>query len=111
MPRHPGDALRGSGVFDTLRALAEMVLDAASNMTVAGQNLATGALTANVGGILTARAGSRLQADGAIDVDADAATLAGTLVVGQSARLQVQKAGRSVPAAPPSSSIPAPPGG
>jgi filamentous hemagglutinin len=75
----------------TMSSLADMVLDAASNMTVAGQNLATGALTANVGGILTARAGSRLQADGAIDVDADAATLAGTLVAGQSARLQVQK--------------------
>ncbi|WEX94598.1 hemagglutinin repeat-containing protein [Achromobacter sp. SS2-2022] len=82
-----GASLMAAG---TMSSLADLVLDAAANMTVAGQTLATGALSANVGGVLTARADSRLQADGAIAVNADTATLAGMLVAGQSAQVQVQ---------------------
>jgi filamentous hemagglutinin len=83
-----GASLMAAGAMSSL---ADMVLDAGSNVTVAGQTLATGALSANVGGVLTTLAGSRLQADGAIAVHADAATLAGMLVAGQSAQVQVQK--------------------
>lgn len=83
-----GASLMAAGAMSSL---ADLVLDAGSNVTVAGQTLATGALSANVGGVLTTLAGSRLQADGAIAVHADAATLAGMLVAGQSAQVQVQK--------------------
>ena len=68
-----------------------MILDAVSDISLAGQSLAAGKLTILSGGALATAADSRQQADGLVDVQADSATLAGMLVAGQSAALQIDK--------------------
>ncbi|WP_447920685.1 hemagglutinin repeat-containing protein [Achromobacter aegrifaciens] len=83
-----GGTLTAAG---TISSLADLILDAASDIGLAGQNLATGKLTVQAGGALATTAGSRLQADGSVDVQADSAALAGTLVAGQSATLRIGK--------------------
>ncbi|WP_454669942.1 two-partner secretion domain-containing protein [Achromobacter kerstersii] len=82
-----GASLMAAG---TMSSLTDLVLDAASNITLAGQNLATGSISAKAGAGLTALAGSRVQADGTVAIHADSAALSGALVAGQSAQLRTQ---------------------
>ncbi|WLW64073.1 hemagglutinin repeat-containing protein [Achromobacter aegrifaciens] len=83
-----GGSLTAAG---TISSLADLILDAVANISLDGQNLAAGNLTLQAGGALATGANARLQADGSVDVQADSATLAGTLVAGQAATLRIDK--------------------
>ena len=83
-----GGSLTAAG---TISSLADLVLEAVGNISLEGQNLAAGNLALQAGGALATGANARLQADGSVDVQADSATLAGTLVAGQAATLRIDK--------------------
>ncbi|WMD21208.1 hemagglutinin repeat-containing protein [Achromobacter seleniivolatilans] len=73
--------------FGKVTSLKDLSLQAAGNLTLAGQTLATGNLQLAAGEALTASSTSRAQADGSIVADAASAALAGLLIAGQSAQV------------------------
>jgi filamentous hemagglutinin len=83
-----GGSLTAAG---TISSLADLILESVGNISLDGQNLAAGNLALQAGGALATGANARLQADGSVDVQADSAALAGTLVAGQAATLRIDK--------------------
>ncbi|QVQ28286.1 hemagglutinin repeat-containing protein [Achromobacter deleyi] len=71
-------------------SLKDLSLQAARNLTLNGETLATGNLRLQAGQALTASSASRAQADGSVMADAGNALLAGMLIAGQSAQVSTR---------------------
>jgi filamentous hemagglutinin len=82
-----GGDLQSLGKVTSLKDLA---LQAARNLTLNGETLATGNLRLQAGQALTASSASRTQADGSVMADAGNASLAGMLIAGQSAQVSTR---------------------
>ncbi|SIT29110.1 hemagglutinin repeat-containing protein [Achromobacter sp. MFA1 R4] len=76
--------------FGKVTSLKDLSLQAARNLSLDGETLATGDLRLQAGQALAAASASRLQADGSVTAAAGNASLAGLLIAGQSVQVNTR---------------------